>query len=338
MSSSGLSVRPSQDDRSIALTLVSKKPKSKEDWVGLDVPGLQDQQTKLLDSHSEVNEGVFCEKICFTDSSASGTSLSQCKSMSNSPEFQSFAAAHQVDVMAQPQRLYRQHRSPGLAVFDMDSTLIQQEVIDELARKIGKYDQVAAITEAAMRGELDFEASLRSRVGHLQGVPCDIWEELKKDTISFTPGAKDLTHVLKQLGWKLAVLSGGFMPLAVWVKETLGLDYAFANQLVEDGNTRTLTGDLVPDAPIVDASRKRELLSQLASDNSISPEATVAVGDGSNDLLMLNEAGLGIAFNAKPKVQAEAPLRLNSPTLLDVMYLLGYTKQEVEDLISSRRP
>lgn len=229
-----------------------------------------------------------------------------------------------------------QLREPGLAVFDMDSTLIQQEVIDELARKVGKYDQVSAVTEAAMRGELDFEASLRARVKHLDGVPVSIWDELKADIISFTPGARELTKVLKHYGWKLAVLSGGFMPLATWVRSELGLDYAFANHLVVDEQTGTLTGELVPGAPIVHALRKRELLAQLAEENHIAMQATIAVGDGSNDLLMMKAAGVGIAFNAKPKVQAEAPAKINSDTLLDVAHLIGYSREDVEKALGSR--
>lgn len=222
------------------------------------------------------------------------------------------------------------HTEPGLAVFDMDSTLIQQEVIDELARKVGKYEQVSAVTEAAMRGELDFEASLRARVQHLKGVPVSIWDELKADIISFTPGARKLTKVLGHFGWKMAVLSGGFMPLAVWVQAELKLDYAYANQLVVDEQARILTGELVPGAPIVHAVRKRELLQHLAEENDIPMQKTIAVGDGSNDLLMMKAAGLGIAFNAKPKVQAEAPAKINSDTLLDVAYLMGYSKEDVE--------
>lgn len=229
-----------------------------------------------------------------------------------------------------------EHRQPGLAVFDMDSTLIQQEVIDELARKVGRYEQVAAVTEAAMRGELDFEASLKARVKHLKGVPVSIWDELKADIISFTPGARDLTKVLKHFGWKLAVLSGGFMPLATWVKSELSLDYAYANQLVVDETNGVLTGELVSGAPIVHAVRKRELLEQLAKENDISMRSTIAVGDGSNDLLMMKAAGLGIAFNAKPKVQAEAPAKINSDTLLDVAYLIGYGEEEVERVLGQR--
>ena len=244
-----------------------------------------------------------------------------------------FESSKQVEIVMQPEDLVRAHRQPGLAVFDMDSTLIQQEVIDELARAVGLYDKVAAITEAAMRGEApytDFEASLRARVSLLKGVPTSIWEQLKTETITFTPGAAELIRCLKALGWKTAVLSGGFTPLANWVKETLGLDYAFANHLVADEEKRILTGQLVSGKPIIHGQKKKELLQSLAEQNSIPLERVIAVGDGSNDLPMMHTAGLGIAFNAKPKVQQAAPVRLNSTTLLDVMYILGYTKEEID--------
>lgn len=244
---------------------------------------------------------------------------------------------YQIEIVMQPGELYTLHRTPGLAVFDMDSTLIQQEVIDELARAVGLYDKVAAITEAAMRGEApytDFEASLRARVALLKGVPVSIWDQLKAGTITFTPGARELARVLKQLGWKTAVLSGGFTPLANWVKETLGLDYAYANHLVSDPGLNVLTGELVPEAPIIHAERKRELLLQLAAENNIPIERTIAVGDGSNDLLMMGAAGLGIAFNAKAKVQQAAPARLNSPSLLDVLHVLGLTTEEVDGVLT----
>lgn len=162
-------------------------------------------------------------------------SLRECKSFTDSQ--QALQEEYNVEIILQPGTLYVAHRKAGLAVFDMDSTLIQQEVIDELARAVGLYDKVAAITEAAMRGEepyTDFEASLRARVALLKGVPMDIWERMKRDIITFTPGAHELLRVLKSLGWKTAVLSGGFTPLAMWVKDTLRLDYAHANHLVSD--------------------------------------------------------------------------------------------------------
>jgi phosphoserine phosphatase len=189
-------------------------------------------------------------------------SLAECTKATQHPSLAKLQEDNGWDIVLQPAELYKLHCEPGLAVFDMDSTLIQQEVIDELARAVGLYDKVAAITEAAMRGEApytDFEASLRARVALLKGVPTSIWQDLREGVITFTPGAKDLIKVLKGLGWKTAVLSGGFTPLALWVKETLGLDYAYANHLVADESAGILTGELVADAPIIHAAKKREL-------------------------------------------------------------------------------
>jgi len=263
-------------------------------------------------------------------------SLSDCSKLCQTAELALLQDRYHCEVVVQPGELYQLHRTPGLAVFDMDSTLIQQEVIDELARAVGLYDEVAAITEAAMRGEApytDFETSLRARVALLNGVPTSIWDQLSAGKITFTPGAKDLVHALKSLGWKTAVLSGGFTPLANWAKDALGLDHAFANHLVADDEHNILTGELVPGAPIVHAERKRELLLQIAAEHAIPVERTVAVGDGSNDLRMMHEAGLGLAFNAKPKVQHAAPARLNGSSLLDVIYVLGYTKGEADTIL-----
>ncbi|KAK3619561.1 Phosphoserine phosphatase [Elasticomyces elasticus] len=264
--------------------------------------------------------------------------MEDCTQIAHSQPIVDLEQGLNVQITLLPGKMMRLHEQPGLAVFDMDSTLIQQEVIDELARAVGKYDQVSAITEAAMRGEApytDFEASLRARVALLNGVPTSIWDQLKAGTITFTPGSAELVRVLKASGWKTAVLSGGFMPLATWVKSTLGLDYAFANQLVSDDTSNTLTGELVPGAPIVHAERKRELLKQLAADNNIPTEHTIAVGDGSNDLLMMHTAGLGIAFNAKPKVQAAAPARLNTASLLSVAFMLGCTGEQIANVLKS---
>lgn len=248
-----------------------------------------------------------------------------------------FEKIHEIELFLQPGPLYAFHKAPGLAVFDMDSTLIQQEVIDELARCVGVYDQVSAITEAAMRGEepyTDFEASLRARVGYLKGVPTSIWDEMKKGgIITFTTGARELTKSLKAQGWKMAVLSGGFTPLASWIQAELGLDYCYANHLVADSSTGTLTGELVEGQPIIHGIKKRELLQEIAEKEGIPLERVVAVGDGSNDLPMMEVAGLGVAFNAKPKVQAMAPTRLNSGSLVDVLYVLGYGRGEIEGAV-----
>lgn len=260
--------------------------------------------------------------------------LQECSAITRTASIASLCQRHSIEVVLQPQALYSAHRTPGLAVFDMDSTLIQQEVIDELARAVGRYDQVSAITEAAMRGEApytDFEASLRARVGLLAGVPTSIWQHLRTGIISFTPGARELLRVLRKLGWKTAVLSGGFTPLAEWVRQELGLDYCYANHLVEmDGH---LTGELVEGMPIIHAEKKRTLLQSIAEKEGIPLENVIAVGDGSNDLLMMHQAGLGVAFNAKPKVQMQAPTKINADGLLDVAYILGYTVEEVTEIL-----
>ncbi|KAI6870746.1 phosphoserine phosphatase serb [Hortaea werneckii] len=278
------------------------------------------------------------KELTITTARATPATLAECTTFNQqSASGQRLQQNHNIQTVLQPAGLYSQHSSPGLAVFDMDSTLIQQEVIDELARAVGLYDQVAAITEAAMRGEepyTDFETSLRARVALLKGVQTSIWEQLKAGTITFTPGAKELALCLKQLGWKTAVLSGGFTPLANWVKETLGLDVAFANHLVADADAGLLTGELVPGAPIIHGEKKRELLLQLAAENGVPVERTIAVGDGSNDLPMMHASGFGLAFNAKPKVQLAAPAKLNGSTLLQVMHVLGYTKDEVDGLLA----
>jgi phosphoserine phosphatase len=240
-----------------------------------------------------------------------------------------FEKEHNLQVAFQERNVFRKHKR--LAVFDMDSTLIQQEVIDEIARKLGVEDKVSAITERAMNGELDFTESLRERCALLRGVPSSVFEELR-NVITLSPGAADLVKALKKLGYKTAVLSGGFTPLASWLAGQLGLDYSFANHLTVSKDGKTLTGEL--SGEIVNAEKKRELVLEIASTEKIALDQVLVVGDGANDLAMMKVAGLGIAFNAKARVQELAPVKLNSDTMLDMLHLLGLSKSEIYELLA----
>jgi phosphoserine phosphatase len=232
-----------------------------------------------------------------------------------------------IDVAVQREQLSR--RGKRLIVFDMDSTLIQVEVIDELARAHGVADKVAAITERAMAGELDFEQSLIERVSLLKGLTVDKVEEVAR-SLPLSDGAETLCSVLHRLGLKTAVISGGFTIAADVVKRRLSLDYAYANTLViEDG---VLTGKVTP--PIVDRARKAELLSAIAEDHGISLEQTIAVGDGANDSEMIELAGLGIAFHAKPKLKEAADTSLSGGGLDRILYLLGLHESDVRELLA----
>lgn len=180
-----------------------------------------------------------------------------------------------------------------------------------------------------MNGEIDFKESLRRRVALLNGTSVGVLENVKQ-ILTFTEGARFLCRALKKLGFKLAVISGGFMPLALYVKAELGLDYAFANQLEVSSDGLTLTGKTI--GPIVDGIRKAELLDVIAQAEGLSLKQVIAVGDGANDLWMLNKASLGIAFNAKPRVQEQARARINQKSLKYVLTLLGYSEQDMEEL------
>ncbi|TVZ37899.1 phosphoserine phosphatase [Alteromonadaceae bacterium 2753L.S.0a.02] len=233
------------------------------------------------------------------------------------------ASAMDVDIAFQEDNMYR--RTRRLVCFDMDSTLIETEVIDELAKAAGVGEQVAAITEAAMRGELDFNQSFRRRMALLKGLDEAVLDGIAAG-LPITEGAPRLIATLKKLGYKTAILSGGFNYFGRFVQEKLGIDYVFANELeIVDGK---VTGNVRGE--IVNGKRKAELLAELAEKEGISLEQVVAVGDGANDLPMLSIAGLGIAFRAKPLVRAEAKQAISTLGLDAILYLMGFRDREID--------
>lgn len=234
------------------------------------------------------------------------------------------AAAQRVDIAVQAVGLLRHGRR--LVVMDVDSTLVQGEVIDELAALAGVGDEVAAITARAMAGELDFAAALRARVALLAGLPTAALDQVY-DNLVLTPGARTFVRTLKRLGYRFAIVSGGFSQLTDRLAADLGIDYARANELeVADG---VLTGRIV--GAVVDRAGKAAALRDFAQDSKVTLDRTVAVGDGANDLDMLTAAGLGIAFNAKPVVRQAADTSLSVPYLDAILYLLGIRRDDLED-------
>jgi len=236
-------------------------------------------------------------------------------------EFLSVAQELNVDIAFQEDSLFRRNRR--LAVFDMDSTLIEAEVIDELAKAAGVGEQVSAITERAMAGELDFRASFKERLALLKGLDVSVLDSIGA-SLRLTEGAETLFAELKRLGYKTAILSGGFTYFAKQLQAKLGIDYVFANELeVVDGKC---TGVAIE--PIVDAQRKADLLKELAHKEGLRLEQTIAVGDGANDLPMLAIAGLGVAFRAKPLVKQSAKQAISTLGLDGVLYLLGFRDRD----------
>jgi len=226
-----------------------------------------------------------------------------------------------VDIAVQKEDIFR--RSKRLVVMDMDSTLIQVEVIDELAKAAGHGEEVSGITSKAMNGELSFNESLNKRVELLRGLDENVLDEIYNN-IPFTPGAKKLVKILRKLGYKTAVISGGFTFFTDRLKNELGLDYAFANKLeIKDGK---LTGKVL--GKIINGEYKAEILEDIANKENISLDQVVAIGDGANDLLMLDKAGLGIAFNAHKTVREKADYNISQKNLDSIIYLLGISEKE----------
>lgn len=260
--------------------------------------------------------------IEFIVSGADQTEIRQCLA--------EVTTSHSVDIAVSPGGLMRWAKK--LVVMDVDSTLIQQEVIELLADKAGVQEKVKEITEAAMKGELDFSASLKARVALLQGLPESVLKDVQSE-IALTPGARTLVKTLHQLGHSVAVVSGGFTSVIEPLVKELGIAHYRANTLeVKDG---LLTGNVLE--PIIDRAAKAEALRDFAKIEGVQLEQTVAIGDGANDLDMISIAGLGIAFNAKPAVKAAADSSVSAPYLDSVLYLLGITREDIEEAGATRK-
>ena len=239
-------------------------------------------------------------------------------------EFMKLSTELEMDISFQEDSMYRRMRR--LICFDMDSTLIETEVIDELAIRAGVGDQVKAITEAAMRGEIDFCESFRQRCALLKGLDVSVMQEIAEN-LPITEGVDRLMRILKKVGFKIAILSGGFTYFGNFLKQKYNIDYVYANELeIENGK---LTGNHVGD--IVDGKRKAELLRLIAQVENVDIRQTGAVGDGANDLPMISIAGLGIAFHAKPKVKATAKQSISTIGLDGILYFLGYKDSYLDE-------
>ncbi len=275
--------------------------------------GLNIDNMIRLTGRIPLDESQRSRKAC-VELSVRGTPLDKSKMQQ---AFLSLSSELNFDISFQEESMYRRMRR--VICFDMDSTLIQTEVIDELAMKAGVGNQVKEITEQAMQGKIDFSESFKMRVKLLEGLDVSVMEEIIEN-LPITEGLDRLIAVLKKVGFKIAILSGGFTYFGNYLKEKYQLDYMYANELeIKDGK---LTGNYIGD--IVDAKRKAELLKLIAQVEKVDIRQTVAVGDGANDLLMLETAGLGIAFHAKPKVIENAKQSLSSVGIDGILYFLGY--------------
>jgi len=251
----------------------------------------------------------------------SASSLSRLKQ-------QIMVKSHELNIDLALQKMEAYRKNKRLIFFDMDSTLVDMEIIDEMARRAGVYREVSRITEKAMRGDFDFEESLIQRVALIKGLAVSELTEIRNN-MRLSQGVEELTTTLRWLGYKLGVITGGFDFFSDYLKEKLGFDFAFANKL--EIKNSVLTGRIV--GPIIDAAQKARIVNQTSCDQGILLDQTVVVGDGANDALMLGQAGLGIAYNAKKGVDRAANVSLGRSRLKNILYLLGVTEEDIKEAL-----
>ena len=253
----------------------------------------------------------------------SASSLSRLKQ-------QIMVKSHELNIDLALQKMEAYRKNKRLIFFDMDSTLVDMEIIDEMAGRAGVYREVSRITEKAMRGDFDFEESLIQRVALIKGLAVSELTEIRNN-MRLSQGVEELTTTLKWLGYKLGVITGGFDFFSDYLKEKLGFDFAFANKLeIKNG---VLTGRIV--GPIIDAAQKARIVNKTSCDQGILLDQTVVVGDGANDALMLGQAGLGIAYNAKKGVDRAANVSLGRSRLKNILYLLGVTEEDIKEALQA---
>jgi phosphoserine phosphatase len=243
------------------------------------------------------------------------------------------AKSHELNIDLALQNMEAYRKNKRLVFFDMDSTLIDMEIIDEMARRAGVFKEVSRITEKARRGDLDFEEALLQRVALLKGLKVKELEKIRNE-MRLSEGAEELVMTLKKLGYKMVLVSGGFHYFADFLKEKLGLDRAFANQL--EIKNSSLTGRIL--GKIVDNAYKAKIVNLVASEEGVFLDQTVAIGDGANDMLMLGQAGLGIAYNAKKSLERVANMSLGRARLKNILYILGITEEEMNSWTLCDRP